>query len=226
MTEKLRTIIAASLTAAILVAAALVPLAFRDRAETVEKTGLDAGERAALFAEYWSGNGDVKSERIEKPSKSSVEACEKLMDDFVEKYTLDEELSGSDTRGSEYTLISGENGDMRICRMWMQYKGDWQNWMDMCFDMDTGSVYYFYMSSECLFNGNRYLGKVEGGLDAAAVADKIAEELRLDLEYLDWSGKSEDAATAVYITNGRALRLSINCIYYESTLIDVKVCCI
>lgn len=231
MTDKLRTIICASLTAAVLVAAMLLPLAFRTGGEQEPAGAFGFSQRAALFADYWSGDGETEAEPIEKPAKRDVEACRLRMQELVERYTLDRRLEEAEPTGSTYVKVSGPSGELRLCRMWLQAQGDWQNWLDVCFDMDTGDVYYFYFSGECLFNGNDYLdglglNRLGESLDPEYAASQLSRAIGYDLQYLDWSGQAADSARAVFTAEGSAVCYELKCIYYDATLVDVKICCV
>lgn len=225
MSDKLKLIVAASASAFVLLLAMLLPLAFRSGGQGTE-TVYSLGERAALFAGYWGGSGDVDWKKIDKPTKQQEKAGEELLGALVGSYVPDKRLSSPTPGGREYVSVSNDVCSIDLCRMWMSAQGDWQNWLDVCFDLDTGDVYYLYLSSECLFNGNDYLHDQSAGFDAKNVADRIAELIGYELRYLVWSGNPADTATAVYMSGGSSVCVDINCIYYEATLVDVKICCV
>lgn len=225
MTDKLKLIIAASAAAMLVLLAMLIPLAFRGSGESLEQAA-DLGRRAALFAEYWNSSGEVSWKKIEEPTKAQERVGSELMEELVQSYVPDKRLVDTAPGGREYVRVTDGTLSMELCRMWMSAQGDWQNWLDVCFDLDTGDIYYLYLSSECLFNGNEYLSSPEGGLDAQMVAELAAERLGYELRYLVWSGETADTATAVYMSEGSSVCVEISCIYYEATLVDVKLCCV
>ncbi|MGN1001579.1 MAG: hypothetical protein ACI4PC_02310 [Oscillospiraceae bacterium] len=223
MSDKLKLIVAGSATAVLLLLAMLVPLAFRNGEETAAPGTL--GERASLFAAYWDGSDEVNWKKIEKPSKQQEKAGAQLLETLVEEIVPDKRLTEAAPGGREYVRVSNDLLSMDLCRMWMSAQGDWQNWLDLYFDLDTGDIYYLYLSSECLFNGNDYLDE-PAAFDAENVADRIGEWIGYDLRYLVWSGDPTDTATAVYMAGGSSVCVDISCTYYRATLIDVKIRCV
>lgn len=223
MSDKLRLIVSACVSAFFLLLAMLLPLAFRS-GQVVEGT-YSLGERAALFADYWSGSGGADWKKLDGPTKQQEKAGDELLTMLVDSYVPDTRLTDPRSDGREYVSVSNDVCSIELCRMWMSAQGDWQNWLDVCFDLDTGDIYYLYLSSECLFNGNDYLHDQSVSLDAGTVADRIAERIGYDLRYLVWSGDPADTATAVYTSGGSFVSVDISCVYYEATLIDVKICC-
>lgn len=224
MNDKLKLIVAASASAFLLLLAMLLPLAFRGGQDAEEVYGL--GERAALFADYWSGSGGTDWKKLDAATKQQEKAGDELLAMLVDSYVPDKRLKTPVPDGREYISVSNGVCSINLCRMWMSAQGDWQNWLDLCFDLDTGDIYYFYFSGECLFNGNDYLYDADSGFDAESVADRIAEFIGYDLRYLVWSGSPADTATAVYMSQGSSVCVDISCTYYEATLIDVKICCV
>ena len=156
----------------------------------------------------------------EKPSQETTRACAAVMRRLVEECVNDRQLSYEAPDGSEYTLITDENGaQVRLCRMWLEARGDWQNWLDACFDADSGELYYLYLSRECLRNQNQYSGM--GGLNARDVADSLAEGYGWTLRWLD---EGKEGAAALFTTENGTACYQIDCRSYD-TLIDVKLCC-
>ena len=115
--------------------------------------------------------------------------------------------------------------DKKFLRKWVEWQGDWRNWLDVCFDADSGELYYLYLSSECLSSYSDYIGAVPAQFGAAYVAEILADEMDYELLYLDVPDDDANSIIASYLCGGSALRLRISCIYHESVLMDVKVCC-
>lgn len=205
--------------------AALLPLAFAGNGEAPDY--LNRGERAAIFAAYWNGEQDsVSAERIDQPGKRDVESCEKRFAELLDKCTFDLVPGEMQSSGSEYlTLTANEDDEISICRIWRQRQGDWRNWIDVCFDVDTGELYYLYLSSECLKNQSDYSDILPGELSAGFVAEYIDSMTDYKLINIDWSGRSGDDATAIFQINGSAIIVKISCVYHKSTLVDIKLTC-
>ena len=205
----------------------LLPLAFR-AAPTGEEPAkeLTLAERTALFADYWERGAEAGGYTVTKPDpvpRQMKETCETVMRTLVARCVVDRGLADFSPTGSEYTVVTDAAGrEISVCRMWLERRGDWQNWMDVCMDAVTGELYYFYLSRECLTNRKLYQD-ADTPADAEAVARLLAEDYGWTLRYL---AKEQDggAAAAVYSTSGGTLCYAVTCRVYDA-LIDIKLSC-
>ena len=226
--EKGKLVIAAGVCLFFLIVAMLLPLAFRRQAAPKDTAGetadeLSAAERAELFAVYWNDGAEESGLSVEHSAESDRHTsvfCENRMEELTARWIDDRAVYETEPVGSDYTVISDERGTLRLCRMWLRSRGDWQNWLDVCFDADTGAVYYLYVSRECLNNVNRYRN------GARPAAEELAEELA------DFFGGSvrefrqgSDGGTVLLRAGGGILCYEIGTVYYD-TLIDVRIDCI
>lgn len=225
MKDKLRLWIYGGVTAAVFILAAVIPLTVSG-GRAAQENSLSLGERAAIFAQYWnSDSGEARAEKIETPDAKDERYCRERMKKLLELCSVDKREQSVEYSGSEYLSISSADGEMRICRMWVQRQGDWRSWVDVCFDMDTGDVYYLYTSSECVTNSAEYIDAVPAELDAKYVADYISENTGYSILRFDWSGGMGDTADVILIQKGNAAALKINCTYYTASLLDIKIVC-
>ena len=209
----------------VLIVAMLLPLAFRtDPAADKPPAALTLEERSLMFAAYWNEGAETGGFTVEKPDpvpRRMKETCETVMRTTVARSIDDRALKDLTPTGSEYTIVSDPSGrEIRLCRMWLERRGDWQNWLDVCMDADSGELYYFYLSRECLTNRKNY--PMEDRADAAQIADLLASENGWTLRYLADEGDS--GAAAVYSTPGGTVCFTISCRVYDA-LIDVKISC-
>ena len=210
--------------AIIVIAAMLLPLAFRSGPGAEDPAApLSMEERARMFADYWSGGAESGGFTVGKPDpvpRKMKETCETVMRTLIARSINDQNLSDLSPTGAEYTVVSdGEGRELKLCRMWLEKRGDWQNWMDVCMDAETGELYYYYLSRECLTNRKNYA--VPEQTDAAQIAAQIATEIGWTLRYL---ADEDSSAAAVYSTSGGTLCYAISCRVYDA-LIDVKLSC-
>ncbi len=222
--DRKKLLISVSAVALIVIAAMLLPLAFRTSPEEVSPPadmGLEA--RSQMFASYWNSGAEAGGFTVEKPDPvpgRMKETCETVMRTLIARSINDQALSDLTPTGTEYTVVSDADGrELRLCRMWLERRGDWQNWLDVCMDAETGDLYYFYLSRECLTNRKNYPAPEH--TTAAQLAELIATENGWTLRAL---ADGDDSATAVYAAGGGTLCFSISCRVYDA-LIDVKIAC-
>ncbi len=206
------------------IAAMLLPLAFRSEgAGAPDAAEMTLEERTRMFSDYWNRGAEDAGLTVTKPDpvpRKMKETCETVMRTLIARSIDDRGLDDLTPTGSEYTVISDGSGrELHICRMWLEKRGDWQNWLDVCFDADTGELYYYYLSRECLTN--RKLYQTEEIPDAKLIAEKLAEDNGWTLRYL---ADETEGAAAVYSTSGGTVCYAISCRVYDA-LIDVKISC-
>ena len=221
--ERYKLLLTCAAAVVLLLTALLLPLAFRGT-EEVETPGLaSAEEKRRLFADYWllgPVEPGITVTKEENPSPGTVRACEAVMERLVAECIDDRQLAYDAPNGSEYTRLSDDSDtQVQLCRMWLEARGDWQNWLDVCFDAESGELYYLYLSRECLSNRNKY-GALSG-LSARDIADSLAEEYDWTLRWLE---EGKESAAALFTTGLGTACYQIDCRSYDM-LIDVKLCC-
>ena len=233
--ERSRLTAAAGACGILLIVALLVPLAFRASPEARGSGALSdadsvkpsAEARAALFAAFWYGAEAGADGTVEitvtkaEPDAVTTAYCEQRMAALTARCIDDRALAGPAPAGSEYTTVTGTDGtEAHLCRMWLQASGDWQNWLDVCFDTDDGRVYYLYVSQESLTNRHLYTDRTRP--DWGAVAALLAENTGGRLRHF-----SENSAggTAVIETETGILCYQITGAYYDA-LVDIRINCV
>lgn len=204
--------------------AALIPLNFIDKADNGEYSGFIS--RAELFAQYWSGdeNGYLV-EKIAEPTQQELDYCAERFEEVVSQCRVDRAKETEvKMDGSEYVELSSAGTSLRLCRKWLQYSGDWNSWIDVCFDMQTGEVYYLYTNGECIYNSGKYAGKAPGSANVQELAQIIAKQTGMELFHVDESDDS-GAATAIFLHENTPVKFTLSLVYYEGRLFDVKIAC-
>jgi hypothetical protein len=224
----MKLIICGGVTAAIFLLAALLPLGFRG-GDTGNETSLSAGERVSIFSAYWNGGGEnCTVENLSKLSSTEQDYCTARMSEVTARCLIDTANGLISSQGEEYLKIENNTGAIRLCRMWLELQGDWRSWIDMCFDMDSGEIYYFYLSTECVSTPekySKYSSILSDELDTEYVAEYIAAERDIRLLHTDWDGDPAHSASAIYTVSGSTVYMEISCIYYDA-LLDIKFCCV
>ena len=222
-TQKLR--LGGAAVGLLLLGAILIPLAFRTLPEEPEETESpqENGGAAAVFAEYWNMGQEDSGITVEKPtpSEKTVKFCEAQMRTLTDLCIDDRALDDPTPTGSEYTVLRSPDGtEVPLCRMWLEARGDWQNWLDVCFDAATGELYYLYLSRECLTNQKKY--PLNSSVSAEEIADRLAQAYDWTLRFI--GGDREKSAIAVLDRDGETVCFQIDCKNFD-TLTDIKICC-
>ena len=222
--ERTKLLVSVLAVTLVILAAMLLPLAFRTAPNGAEpKRELSLEERTQMFAAYWSQGAEAAGFTVTKPDpvpRQMRERCETVMATLVARSIDDQGLEDFSPTGSEYTVVSdGAGRELHVCRMWLERRGDWQNWMDVCIDADTGELYYYYLSRECLTNRKLYS---VADTDAARIAAGLGEDYGWTLRYL--AEELDGAAAAVYSSDGGTLCYEISCRVYDA-LVDIKLSC-
>ncbi len=221
VSEKTKLLIYLVVASLVFIIACILPLAFKG--DRLISPDFKTGERAAMFVRYNSSDTSVRYKVITEPDSSLEKLCQSRFDEIVSGCMIDSSSRSTLTEGSQYvTLTDGEN-TMQLCRMWLQDEGDWTNWIDVYMDAETGFIYYIYLSSICVNNIANYTDAIEGELSAKTLASSIAKETGYDLKVVNWSGKTEDSATAYTVKNGDALVWTIYCSYHPAFMLDIKI---
>lgn len=207
----------------LLLAALLLPLAFRGEGGPAATASAGAGEKRRLFADYWMldpAEQGITVTREETLPPETVRDCEAVMRRLVEYCIDDRQFAYAAPDGSEYTVIrDGSGTQARLCRMWLEARGDWQSWLDVCFDAESGEVYYLYISRECLSNRTKYESRAD--LGARDIAERLAEAYGWTLRWLD---EGAERSAALFTAADGTACYQIECSSHD-TLLDVKLCC-
>ena len=223
--DRTKLLVSVCAVALVVIAAMLLPLAFRPAPEAGEEPapGMDLEERTQMFADYWRLGAEASGFTVTKPDpvpKKMKETCETVMHTLIARSIDDKGLDDLSPTGSEYTVVSdGADREIHVCRMWVEKRGDWQNWLDVCFDADTGELYYYYLSRALLTNRQLYERE---DLDAAGVAEKLAGDAGWTLRYC--TEETDGAVTALYSTPGGTVCFDVSCRVYDA-LVDIKLNC-
>ena len=207
--------------------AALVPLAFYSGIQEDAQSRI-FWEKASIFDAYWNHDGEnCDVERLGSLDRETMEACSQRCEELVQQYVPDQRRYSTGDTGMEYFSVTRQEEEpLRLFRMWREFRGDWRNWFDVCFDIDGGQVYYIYVSAQCQDNYEEYANALPAGMDAETLAESLAEEVGYRIEHFSWSGKPEDTALAVLSGEGGVVCVEIGFRYYESSMLDLKICCV
>lgn len=221
--DKTKLLISAIATGAVLLFAILFPLSFRQSTAQQAPKAAGAEERTALFAAYWNAGDAAEALTVtkqEQPGKEREDLCKARMQGLIAACIVDEKLEDASPTGSEYVTVSDGQTQVNVCRMWMERSGDWKNWLDVCFDADTGEIYYLYLSCECLSRQENYTQF--SSLNGEQIAAELASRQNGAIRYF---GEEADGMQTVVISEADGtVCYQIACTAYDH-LIDVKINC-
>ena len=214
-------IISAVLILLVLFAAcALLPLSFGGASDSVQEAPPSIARSAELFARYWSDSGEnYEISATETVSAQDESLCREYMQGIVSDAFIDEGEQEMVSEGIEFFVLRDEEIEIRLCRAWLETKGDWKNWIDVIFDMDTGFVYYYYFSSGILSGGEKYLYTEYSQMDSETIARRIANETGYALRFTK-------ETTNAFIKDGEVFCVQILYTHARGSLIDITITCV
>jgi hypothetical protein len=129
--------------------------------------------------------------------KEELAACIDLAADLRSRLTLDIGKGRRSAEGGECLRVGGR---LTLYHCWEEWTGDWSNWLEIFIDTDTREVYYFYISSSCVRNFDRYTDAVSRGFNAESAAKLWGDVVGIGTPAVGWSGDPDEPADAVYGT--------------------------
>ncbi len=233
--------------AGFLLLCALLPLAFSGEEKPPDEPGntvmsqptpavptyipTELNDRIRLFDTYFDGDAgsiiktELKAGEIE-PAQTTAN-CQDVLEKLIAVLTIDQaEENNVNVSGiNYYTLVDSRTGaSIRVAEGFRDWYGDWKNWLRICIDMDTQDVYYVYLSSNCLYNFDRY----NYIIDANEIARGFGESMGWELTGSNDAGPTEDGKESldvVYYNGGGYLAYRLHgSTYFEpsasSQLVD------
>ena len=246
MKRSLRTIIPVAVSAAIIALCLWIPSLFitkdpqqggsetpppgQETENTIQISDkvLPMETRLSMWRAFWNGEPGYGSEKTplgglddEKLSRYDQGYIEKVAP--LSMFFIDTEDNSTSSVNYEYIVYYDSNGSaLRLFHVYREWTGDWKNWTELYFDADDATIYYFYISSGCRSNYDKYAG-VMTDYQADGAAQLWAQMMGTELESLDWTGDPADPAYATYLVNGVHVNCQVNWIYYEANLFDFKI---
>ncbi len=192
---------------------------------TVSSQGI---EKAEFFAKTLKYPDAFKTEY--KDEQADIKASVDRLTEFavssgVPDFLLNEmsRLQNS-ANVSNMDYISKEGDRLSLTHIYLEWTGDWSNWLEAYLDRDTMKILYIYVSGRCLVNNDDY----------AAAYPNCPPPERLGEVYGSYMGYSMDSVTALsdsrenaveaeYSDGVNTARYKINCIYYGGNMYDIKI---
>lgn len=239
-------------TVAVLVVCAVLPLGFISP-QLPDNEGaeyLSMSQKTDIFLTYWNegygdGRGGYEYEELSRDdlSAESLDLCVGIKDLLWDNFTVDDVYGEFEVQGETFFKMTNERGqEVRFYHAWYRWTGSWSNWFNLCTDVDTGVIYYFYVSSVFLENlmttkevpAAPDLGQTAAAsmavapyTDSVAMASLWSRFCGYELVSVRESGESSDDGTpiysAAYLAENEELSYNVSCKYYPRSLLDIKL---
>lgn len=176
MSEKLKTYIRLGSAALFLLLCALLPLSFINT--EARPDGLDEPHatysptsfiaRTTIFGRYLAGS--LHSEPFSEAvlTENEIVGCWDKLTQIQDAFKMDlgDNIDILTSGVNLFTVTDDDGSQLRLAEYYMEWYGDWKNWIKIVIDVDTLDLYQVYVSSSCLSNFERYLDEsMSNGLD-------------------------------------------------------------
>jgi len=197
---------------------AILPILVQDRFEPAEEVQLGMRQRSAVYLRYSAGGTGCTVER-QSPDDFSPEetaASDAALLALRSAFVVDREEGSTASEGTEYLTITYGGDTIRVCHYYREWSGDWGNWLEAYVDVESGDLYYLYVSSQRKANVD-YSGI---RMDNRINAERLAKVM--DYELVSFTDTNTNTATSVYLTESSAAKYNMSCIYHVNNLLDIK----
>ena len=224
MSRGARTAVAYSITALVLLLAMWVPSLF---APNVKDEPLTNAERVSMFCDYFNKRDpgmQVSEQSVPVSSLSSylgnsVTILDTMIEPMISALLLEPGSAADGNRRAILCEITDDYGRAsRVLRLFSEWEIDWHNWLDLCIDIDTGELYYMYISSRCLNNRENYTAdRIDRPSTPAEAVTLWSTFTGQQSVSLDWSGTIGDTAFAVFSSDSEQIEYVVDCKFYPYT---------
>lgn len=189
----------------------------RDELPLLEST---AARRECWFA-WQAGKKDANS-YDSGISQRDEQKMTRMTQEVLDEFSVDQGAEATEASGAQCVSICLNGGRIRVWHYYRQWRGDWRNWMEMYIDVDTGEVYYFYLSSGCENKTDAYTA-MENTHSATELAAVWLKKWGLTVE--DITEEDDDGQTVLaHCDDGESsANYSVTWKYYPGSLLDFKI---
>lgn len=204
--------------ALVFLVAALLPLLVQDKAAVEDDVELGMRQRGAVYLRYAAGSSgcSVDTRTGEELMEVDTALAETFLAELKETFVVDREVASVASEGREYLTITAGGDTIHVYHYYLEWTGDWSNWMEAFIDADNGDLYYLYVSSQRRANVD-YSGI---RMDNVSNAKRLGS--LMDFEMVSFTDDGANEATAVYLTERSAAKYTLSCIYHVNNLLDIK----
>ena len=238
MKKPLKIIISVVLCIGVVVLAALLPAAILHKHDgsalvtqypgedlTVSSQGIKRAEFLAKTMHY-PGAYKVEHQEAANHRQAALDARfvfaeSSQVPDFL---LTDMSVLSSSANAEDLTYISDSGDKLPLTHIYLEWKGDWSNWLEAYIDRDSGKVLYIYISGRCLVGNEKYAQMYPSCPSPEVIGEAYASSLGYTLGQHSVSQDPNENAIQAELSDGvNSVSYKINCIYYAGTMYDIKI---
>jgi hypothetical protein len=127
-----------------------------------------------------------------------------------------------EAEGTQCLEVYSSAGTIRVWHYYIQWRGDWRNWLDLYMDADTQEIYYLYVSSGCENRQEDYAKLPAEQVLPETLARTILEEWGMTVAEIQ-EGADAQTVSALCRDETGSSTYQVNCSYYPGSLLDCRV---
>ena len=222
--EKLPNVLLCAATACVVLLGALLPgRYFTSIWQSTERPELTAAaDRRTCWLDYYvrkaAGTGDSLLDMSPAQTQELLttgESVRKLVSVDAGQMTVEAE-------GTQCLEVYSSAGTIRVWHYYIQWRGDWRNWLDLYMDADTREIYYLYVSSGCENKQEEYAQFPADQVTTESVARTLLTEWGMTVAEIT-EGEDGQTVTALCRDGSGSCTYEVSCSYYPGSLLDCRV---
>ena len=235
MNKPIRALLSIFLTAAIIILAAWLPKAMfgGTKDEPAAPRATDKESPVGIMRAEYLSRALMTSERFlyedyaEADPAMRAKAMQTINDFLIKtevpNFLYDEMKNLADSANIQSLSINTKGGaKLPVIRMFLQWQVNWNNWIDVYIDGDSGKILYLYASGSCINQVKTDETALVPSLDL--IASVFSEHSGYKQLGSERSTNPDENAINVLFTDGTANEeYKINLIYYPGTMYDLKI---
>ena len=222
--DMLPNLLLAAGTACVLLLGALLPgRYFTSIWQSTERPELTAAaDRRSCWLDYYvrkaAGTGDSLLDMSPAQTQELREAGESIR----KLVSVDAGQMTVEAEGTQCLEVYSGTGTIQVWHYYIQWRGDWRNWLDLYMDADTREIYYLYVSSGCENKQEEYALFPADQVTTESVARTLLAEWGMTVAEIT-EGEDSQTVTALCRDETGSSTYQVSCSYYPGSLLDCRV---
>ena len=220
--ERLPNLLLAAATACVVLLGALLPARyFTSSWQSIQGPELLApSDRRQCWLDYYVRDAAGTGDSLLDMSAAQTQQLLDIGESIRALVSVDNGTMDVEAEGTQCLEVYSSAGTIRVWHYYIQWRGDWRNWLDLYIDADTEEIYYLYASSGCEDNQEMYSQFPE--VTTESVARTILEDCGMTVaEILE--GEDAQTVSALCRDETGSSTYRVSCSYYPGSLLDCRV---